>query len=252
MLLFTLEEDYVSSEFSSLLSKTFSFSGLEQLFNIAFVFTVETGFIPISLAKHFNSINSNIQLAKMINKSPLNSFWYQNNNIYTAQLVMSNQECYLIGVPNGKSLIITLCHLNISKCMVLEKKDIFFSKYPVKFSHLSLKYKNTVSVPVKCAILDVVSNLYPNICGLPEELILDIMAKLDAPHLYALIRCCRKLYLLAINNQFIWRKILIKEFSRLTVDQFSQRNEPVINWREYYFGLKRHKYCVRRTRIVRE
>ncbi|VVC24937.1 F-box domain [Cinara cedri] len=246
-----LEEDYVSSEFALLLSNSFTISGLEQLFSIAFVFTVETGFIPTSLAENFDSINSNIQLAKMINNSPsLNSFWHQNNNIFTSQLVMSNQLCHLIGVPNGDSLIITLCYSNISKCILFEN-DPYFNKNSVNFSGMSLKYKNVVSVPVKCAILDIVIGLYPNLCGLPEELILHIMLKLETTNLYALMRCCKKLYLLAINNQFLWKNIVIKKCCPLTVAKFIEGNEPV-NWRENYLELKKHAYLVKRTPIHRE
>ncbi|XP_060852725.1 uncharacterized protein LOC132930718 isoform X2 [Rhopalosiphum padi] len=69
----TVEKNSLS-EFSSLLSNALTSLGHERLFNIAFVFTVETGFIPTSLAEKFNSTNSNIKLARMIKSQPLNSF----------------------------------------------------------------------------------------------------------------------------------------------------------------------------------
>lgn len=249
----TSVEDSHSSEFSLLLSKTLNGSGPEQLFNIAFVFTLETGFIPISLTNHFESVNSNIKLAKMVNNLPLNSFWHQHNNIFTAQLVMSNQLCHLTGVPlpyndpfHNVSLIVTLSHSNISKCTILEVNNTDLSNKTVDFTQLSLKYKNLVSHPIKCSVLNITIGQYPSLCGIPEELTLCIMKKLNASDLYALMRCCKKLNYLANNNQFFWKHFVAKEFT-LNTAQIT-----VTDWRDYYYSLKMANSSRRKAIIVRK
>lgn len=247
---FSLDNNSLASEFSSLLSNTLTTSGLERLFGIAFVFTVETGFIPISLTKHFDSINSNIKLAKMIRSLPLNSFWNQNNNIFIAQLVMSNQLCHLTGVPNGDSLIITLSYSNLSKCSVFDNNNCN-SEISI-FSNLSIQFKNIVSFPMKCAVLDTTVGQYPCLCGIPEELIIIIMTKLDSSDLYALMRCCKKMYNLVVNNNSLWKKLVNEELKKVTNIQRNQIEHTITDWRNYYFELKREKSGRRRISIIRE
>lgn len=232
-------EDSLSSEFSLLMSKTLNFTGPERLFSIAFVFTLETGFIPISLTDHFESINSNIKLAKMINSQPLNSFWHQNNNIFNAQLVMSNQLCQLTGVLlfyndliHKCSLIVTLSHSNISKCTILEVNNTDLCNKTVNFAQLSLNYKNMVSVPIKCSILDITTGQYPSLCGIPEELIICIMKKLNASDLYALMRCSKKLNYLANSNQCLWKQLTATEFRMNTAQS------TITDWKDYFYSLK--------------
>jgi hypothetical protein len=236
-------------DFSSLLSNTLISSGLEKLFGIAFVFTVETGFIPISLTKHFDSINSNIQLAKMINSLPLNSFWNQNNNIFTSQLVMSNQLCHLTGVPNGDSLIITLSHSNVSKCFLLENNNCN-SEISI-FSNLSIQFKNVVSFPIKCAILENTVGQYPCLYGIPEELIIIIITKLDPSDLYVLMRCCKKMYNLVVNNNSLWKKLVNEELKKVTNIQRNQIEHTITDWRNYYFELKRERSGRKKITIIR-
>lgn len=248
-LLCILEETFLSSEFSLLLPNTLTSSGLKRLFGIAFVFTVETGFIPISLADRFESTNSNIKLAKIMKNQPLNLFWHQNNKYFTAQLVMLNQLCHLTGISNGNMLIITLSYLNVSKCTVLEVNDEDFDSKTVNIVQLSLKYKNEVSVPVKCSILESTIGHYPNLCGIPEELILHIMTKLNAPDLYALMKCCKKLKYLATNNQLLWKKLVAKKFGVQTEDITC---DPRFDWRNYYYSLQRLKCGRKTTTIIRE
>jgi len=234
--------DSLSSEFSSLLSNALTSLGHERLFNIAFVFTVETGFIPTSLAEHFFSTNSNIELAKMVNSQPLNSFWHKNHNIFNAKLVMSNQLCYLTGVPNDDSLIITLSYSNISKCIYFEIDRSISSITTEHVFHLSLKYKNLVSVPIKCAILEITVGQYPGLCGIPEELISYIMTKLNAPDLYALMRCCKKIYHSVINNQFLWKTLVIENNKRVQIsDDLMQQivQHPITDWRIAYYEVNR-------------
>lgn len=242
-----------------LLSKTLNNSGPELLFSIAFVFTVETGFIPISLASHFKSVNSNIELANMINGLPLDSFWHQNSNIFHAGLLISNQLCYLTGVPlpNGDSLITTLSHSNTSKCILLKADDIDLNKTSVCFSQLSLKYKNLVSVPIKCSVLEITTGHYPGLCGIPAELILYIMKKLKAPDVYTLMRCCKKMNYFAKNNQSLWKKFVIEEFpeqyhnSKFTY-MIMGSLLPINDWRKLYYSLKKDKHDKNRIQIIRE
>lgn len=238
----------LTSEFSSLLSNTLTSSGFERSFGIAFVFTVETGFIPMSLAEHFDSTNSNIELAKMINCLPLNSFWHQNNNIFDAQLLMSNQLCHLIGVPNGDSLIITLSHSNLSKCTIFDN-SICNSK-TLSFSHLSIEFKNTVSFPIKCAILYTSIGQYPSLYGIPEELLIIIMIKLQSPDLFALMRCCKKMYNLAVNNSVIWRKLI--ECELMNPSEISHLIKYAGNLRLCFYKIKK-AVCGRNTvEMIRE
>lgn len=246
------EEHLLSFDFSILLSNTLTSSGLERLFGLAFVFTVETGFIPTSLAEHFDSINSNIELAKMINNYQLNSFWHQNNDIFNTELIMSNQNCYLTGVPNGASLIITLSFSNVSKCTILQINNDTLNKKPVDFSHLSLKYKNLVSVPIKCAVLSMTIGQYPSLCGIPEELIMYIMAKLNSSDLYALIRCCKKINNLASNNQILWKNLVAEELKKLSPSQRNQLEQQNTDWRTYYFELRRKISGRKRITLIRE
>lgn len=252
MLFFFSEEDSLSFGFSSLLSNALSSSEFERLFSIAFVFTVETGFIPTSLVEHFDSVNSNIELAKMINALPLNSFWHQNNNIFNAQLVMSNQLCNLTGIPCCDSLIVTLCYSNISKCTILEDNLNVSNNKSVNLSHLSVKYKNSVSVPIKCSVLAITIGHYPGLCGIPEELVLYVMTKLDPSDLYLLMRCCKKMNHLATNNQFLWKQLVTHELKKETANQMSSIEQPIIDWRNYYFELRRKKSGRRKIMIVRE
>jgi len=228
------------------MSNALSNSGFEQLFGIAFVFTVETGFIPISLAKHFDTINSNIELAKTIWNSSLNSFWSQNNNIFTTQLAMCNQLCHLTGVPNGDSLIVTLSYSNMSRCTIID-----FSILNKKLTYSSINYKNAVCLPIKCAILETSMPVsqYPCLCGISEELILYIMMKLDTPDLYALMRSNSKMNYLAISNQTLWKKLVTKEFDN---EEFCQRHQSIIDWRSHYYELRRKKFGRNRTVIIRE
>lgn len=230
-----LEGKSLSSEFSALLSNAFTGSGIEQLFSLAFVFTVETGFIPTSLAEYFDSTNSNNEVAKMINNLPLNTFWHHNNNIYNAQLIMSDQLCCLTGVPNYDSLIITLSYLNKSKCIIfpsiLEKREV---------SSLAKKYKNMVSVPIKCDVLSTTTGQYPSLCGIPEELTLYIMSKLNSPDLYALMRSCKHIHNLAMTNQILWKKLTIHDFPN-EVNRDQDLIKFITDWRKYYFGLKKAK-----------
>lgn len=232
-------EDSLSSEFSLLMSKTLNYTGPERLFSIAFVFTLETGFIPISLADHFESVNSNIKLTKMIKCQPLNLFWHQYNNVFNAQLVMSNQLCQLTGVLlfyNGLnhicSLIVTLSYSNISKCTILEVNNTDLRNNTVNYEQLSLNYKNMVSVPIKCSILDFTTGQYPSLCGIPEELIICIMKKLNASDLYALMRCCKKLSYLANSNQCLWRELAETEFQTNTAQL------TITDWKDYFYSLK--------------
>lgn len=174
----------------------------------------------------------------MINSLPLNSFWHQNYNIFNAQLVMSNQLCYLTGISHDNSLIITLSYLNTSKCSVLEIDSL--SEKPINFSSLSFKYKNLVSVPIKCAILSDTIGQYPGLCGIPEEVILYVMTKLNPSDLYALMQCCKKMNHLASNNQILWKNFVDEEMkktfrtSRITIERWHFGD-----WRNYYYDLKR-------------
>ncbi|XP_025190706.1 uncharacterized protein LOC112591192 [Melanaphis sacchari] len=210
----TVEKSSLSSEFSSLLSNTLTSLGQERLFNIAFVFTVETGFIPTSLAEKFNSTDSNIKLAKMIKSQPLNSFWYKNNENFHAELVMSNQLCHLIGISIGDSLILTLTHSNISKCINFEADETISCENIESLFDLSLKFKNLVSVPIKCAILEITVGQYPSLCGLPEELIPYILAELEPSDLNALMKSCKKIYHLVINNRLILKKLRLNRYKK--------------------------------------
>ncbi|XP_022165430.1 uncharacterized protein LOC111030312 [Myzus persicae] len=241
----------LTSEFSSLLSNALTSLGHERLFNIGFVFTVETGFIPSSLAEHFDSTNSNIELAKMVNSLPLNSFWQKNHNIFNAELVMSNQLCHLIGVPNDDSLIITLSYSNISKCTSFEIDRSISSISTEHVAHLSLKYKNLVSVPIKCAILEITVGQYPGLCGIPEELISYIVAKLNTSDLYTLMRCCKKMYLSVINNQFLWKTLTVEKYkkTKLSADITQQ---PIVDWRIAYYEANRLTSGRRTNQIIRE
>lgn len=239
--MYTLDYEPLSSEFSTLLSNAKNILGLEQLFSIAFVLTVETGFIPTSLAEHFNSINSNNKVAKMINNNlPLNKFWhYGINNIYTSELIMSNQLCILTGVPTNcyQSLIITLSFSNMSKCTVWPYKII-----KEKFNGVAIKYKNEVTVPMKCDILSTTTYQfpYPSLNGIPAELIVHIMSHLSAPNIYTLMRSCKKIHNVTMTNQ-VWKELTISSFP---YEVFRDRDliKFIVNWRKYYFGLKRIKY----------
>lgn len=242
----------LSSEFSSLLSNALTSLGHEQLFNIAFVFTVETGFIPTTLAEHFDSTYSNIELAKMVNNVPLNSFWHKNHNIFNAELVMSNQLCHLTGVPNNDSLIITLSYSNVSKCTYFEIDSSISSINTEHVYNLSLKYKNLVSVPIKCAILEITVGQYPGLCGIPEELISYIITKLNnTSDLYALMRCCKKIYHSVINNQFLWKTLVVEKYKKekLSTDLIQQ---PIMDWRTVYYEVNRIKSGRRINTIIRE
>ncbi|KAE9539798.1 hypothetical protein AGLY_005050 [Aphis glycines] len=241
----TIEKNSLSSEFSSLLSNTLTSRGHERLFNIAFVFTVETGFIPISLEEQFNSTDSNIKLAKTIKSQPLNSFWYKDNDNFHAKLVMSNQLCHLIGVSIDGSLIITLIHSSISKCINFEDDEIISSENIKSLFDLSLKYKNLVSVPVKCAIKEITVGQYPSLCGVPEELISYILTKLNPPDLYSLMLSCKKMYHLVINNQLIWKKIVIELVTTLPEAPRLLVNIP--DWRLCYYDLNRTVKCKRKV-----
>lgn len=242
----------LSSEFSSLLSNALTSLGHERLFNIAFVFTVETGFIPTTLAEHFDSTNSNIELAKMVNSLPLNSFWDKNHNIFNAELVMSNQLCHLTGVPNDDSLIITLSYLNVSKCTYFEIDRSISSINTEHIFNLSLKYKNLVSVPIKCAVLENTVGQYPGLCGIPEELFSYILKKLDnTSDFYALMRCCRKMYHSVINNQFLWKTLVLEKYknTRLSTSEIQQK---IVDWRTVYYRLNRIKSGRKTNTIIRE
>lgn len=245
-------EDSLSSEFSLLMSKTLNFTGPERLFSIAFVFTLETGFIPVSLTNHFESINSDTKLAKVINNQPLNSFWHNYNNIFNAQLVMSNHLCQLTGVLllyndliHKCSLIVTLSYSNISKCTILELNNTDLHNKTVNFAQLSLNYKNMVSVPIKCSILDVTTGQYPSLCGIPEELIICIMKKLNASDLCALMRCCKKLNYLANSNQCIWRQLAAKEF------QMNTAKFTITDWKDYFYSLQIMKHSRKKPTLIR-
>lgn len=242
----------LSSEFSSLLSNALTSLGHERLFNIAFVFTVETGFIPTTLAEHFDSTNSNIELAKMVNNVPLNTFWHKNHNIFNAELVMSNQLCHLTGVPNDESLIITLSYTNVSKCIYFEIDKSISNINTEYVFHLSLKYKNLVSVPIKCAILEITVGKYPGLCGMPEELISYIITKLNnTSDLYAFMRCCKKVYHSVINNKFLWKTLVVEKYknANLSADRLLQ---PYIDWRAVYYEANRIKSGRRTNPIIRE
>lgn len=249
-LFYVLEEKFLSSEFFSLLSDALNNSELELLFGVAFVFTVETGFIPSSLAKHFDSTDSNIRLAKMLKNSlPINSFWHQDNKIFTTELVMSNELCHMVGIPlNGNSLIITLSYLNISKCTVI---DCNILNKPLL--HFYIKYKNEISVPIKCAILEITRFIgqNPSLCGIPEELVLYIMRKLDATSLIALMKTCTQIKSLAVD-QNLWRKLVKEEFN-LHIE-YNQKlvDVPIIDWRKYFIDLKKERLGRKKTIIIRE
>lgn len=188
----------------------------------------------------------------MINALPLNSFWHQNNNIFTAQLVMSNQLCNLTGIPCCDSLIVTLSYLSISKCILLEDNYKMFDKNTANLSHLSIKYKNSVSVPIKCSVLALTIGQYPGLCGIPEELVLYVMTKLDPSDLYLLMRCCKRMNHFATNNQFIWKQLVAHELKKETANQMSSFDQSIVDWRNYYFELKRKKSGRRKITIVRE
>ncbi|CAI6364040.1 unnamed protein product [Macrosiphum euphorbiae] len=242
----------LSDEFSSLLSNALTSLGHERLFNIAFVFTVETGFIPTTLAEHFDSTNSNIKLAKMVNNMPLNSFWHKNHNIFNAELVMSNQLCHLTGVPNHDSLIITLSFSNVSKCIYFEIDESISSINTEHVFNLSLKYKDLVSVPIKCAILEITVGQYPGLCGIPEELITHIVTKLNNPSdLYELMRCCKKIYHSVIDNQFLWKTIVVENYSHEAVVSHLIR-DPILDWRLVFYEFNRLKSNRRVVDIIRE
>ncbi|XP_050427140.1 uncharacterized protein LOC126837323 [Adelges cooleyi] len=244
-------EDTHLLEFLKLLSETCAYSELERLFGIAFVLTIETGFVPASLKECFNSINSNIELARTVNDKGLNSCWYENNNVLTAQLIMCNQECYLTGIPTGHSLIIiTLSTFNnISKSIVFPNGEQFVLDNPSDFNKFAIKFKNLVSVPVKCAVLNETVGLYPGLCGLPEELILYIMDKLDSKSIYAFMRCCKQTNELATKNQCLWKKLVINEFKDLPISTGNSIEHTTIEWRSLYFKLKRDK-CGRKTTVI--
>lgn len=198
-------------------------------------------------------MNSNVELAKIINNQPLNSFWCQYNTIFNAQLAMSNHLCNLTGIPVDDSLIITLSYSNISKCTVLDTTASDFNKK--SFFNLLLRFKNVVSVPVKCAVLDTATGQYPSLCGIPEELILYIMTKLESYNLYAIMQSCKKLNYIAINNQLLWKKIVFQELKKLRNKPNTQIEEPreelITDWRNYFYQLKIKNSSRGRTTIIR-
>uniref|UniRef100_A0A2S2PT08 F-box domain-containing protein n=1 Tax=Schizaphis graminum TaxID=13262 RepID=A0A2S2PT08_SCHGA len=237
----TVEKNSLS-EFSSLLSNALTSLGHERLFNIAFVFTVETGFIPTSLAEKFNTTNSNIKLARMIKSQPLNSFWYKNNDNFYAELEMSNKLCYLIGVSIGDSLIITLSHSNFSKCINFEADKIISSENMENLSDLSIKYKNLVSVPIKCAILEITVGQYPSLCGLPEELISYILKTGLRPiEFYSLMRSCKKMYQAVTNNRLLWKKFALKELFVIPVPTGLADTMKISDFRLMYYDILRKR-----------
>ncbi|XP_026805842.1 uncharacterized protein LOC113548933 [Rhopalosiphum maidis] len=237
----TVEKNSLS-EFSSLLSNALTSLGHERLFNIAFVFTVETGFIPTSLAEKFNSTNSNIKLARMIKSQPLNSFWYKNNDNFYAELKMSNQLCFLIGVSIGDSLIITLSHSNLSKCINFETDKIIPSENMENLFDLSIKYKNLVSVPIKCAVLEITVGQYPSLCGLPEELVTYILKTgLKPIEFYSLMRSCKKMYHLVTNNRLLWKKFAIQELSVIPVPLGLRDTISISDYRLMYYDILRKR-----------
>lgn len=184
----------------------------------------------------------------MMNSLPLNVFWNENNNIFIAELVFSNQLCHLTGVAHGNSLTIALSYSNVSKCTHFEIDKNIASK----MIDLSIKYKNSVCIPIKCTILEITVGQYPSLCGIPEELISYITTKLNSSDLYALMRCCKKLYQLVINNQFLWKTLVTRELNKLTIAQRNQIQQPIIDWRNYYYELQRKKSDRRNVTIIRE
>lgn len=248
-LLCILEKEFLSSEYFSLLSNALHNSELELLFSVAFIFTVETGFIPTSLTEHFDSIDSNIKLAKMMKDNlPINSFWHQDNNIFTTQLVMSNELCYMTGIPlNNSSLIITLSHSNISKCIIIDGS--IFKKQLLNFY---IKYKNEVSIPIKCAMLEIsnYTGQIPSLCGIPKELILLIMEKLDATNLVILMRTCTQMSYLAVD-QNLWKKIVHRELNH-KYHHSKSCEVQITDWRKYFIELRNERFGRKKTTIIRE
>ncbi|XP_050519928.1 uncharacterized protein LOC126893603 [Daktulosphaira vitifoliae] len=235
---------------SRLLSNLSAHSIHEQVFGLSFMFTVETGFVPVTLKEHFNTIDSNIELEKLINSHALSSFWHEKQNIFTAQLLLTNNLCNLVGIPIDNSIIISLNNLNVSKSIVLPCSNNFSTDNLI---WMKIKFKNLVSVPIKCHILNETIGQYPGLCGLPEELILYIMTRLDSKSLYSLMLSCKKLNDLAVKTQSLWKKLVYEEFKNSYHRGFHAINQHSINdWRLYYFKLKKEK-CGRKTiTIVRE
>lgn len=247
-LLCILEKEFLSSEYFSLLSNALHNSELELLFSVAFIFTVETGFIPTSLTEHFDSVDSNIKLAKMMNEKPINSFWHQDHNIFTTQLVMSNELCHMTGIPlNKSSLIITLNHSNISKCIIIDHSIL-----KKQLLHFYIKYKNEVSIPIKSTMLEIsdYTGQIPSLCGIPEELILLIMKNLDATNLVMLMRTCTQMSNLAVD-QNLWKNIVHRELNHIYY-----RSKPcevqITDWRKYFIELRNERFGRKKTTIIRE
>lgn len=249
---YILEKEFLSSEFFSLLSNTLDNSVLELLFGVAFVFTVETGFIPTSLTEHFDSVDSNIKLANLIKDNlPIKSFWHQEYNIFTTQLVMSNELCHMTGIPlNNSSLIITLSHSNTSKCIIID--DSIFNKQLLNFY---IQYKNEVSVPIKRAVLEIsnYTGQIPSLCGIPEELILLIMGKLDATNLVMLMRTCKQMKYLAAN-QNLWKKLVQEELNNVHNHFCEQKSceGQFKDWRKCFIELRNKRFGRKKTPIIRQ
>jgi len=100
--------------------------------------------------------------------------------------------------------------------------------------------------------LEITVGQYPGLCGIPEELISYIITKLNnTSDLYALMRCCKKVYHSVIDNQFLWKTLVVEKYKKekLSTDLIQQ---PVMDWRTVYYEVNRIKSGRRTNIIIRE
>lgn len=177
---------------------------------LLYVLMIETGFIPqnvmicdFSNADH----NFNIQTLNKLCCMP-NNWKNYNLNIYELLFHLgkfTSYPCKLVIIPVDDMLIVNLLISNF-----IENKDKYSitiqpSKYVKNLSdavansfknlkELSLEFKNKMTQPARAAILTQEGILNSSLLGIPDELKIRILKKLDKSDLINVCLVCQDLY----------------------------------------------------------
>ncbi|PSN48519.1 hypothetical protein C0J52_05932 [Blattella germanica] len=228
---------------------------------LLYVLMLETGFLPqheMNCTLYKGGHGFNVQILNRITDMPLN--WRNAElNIYDLTFGLGafpKYTCKLLVVPSGEILLVNLVITNLDKERKAYSMTIQPSKYITNLSghiayslnnmkDLSVKFKDTISNPAKCAILNREGMLNPSILGVPDEMKIRIFKNLAISDMNNVSLVCRKLFALS-KDQSLWRHYVSRDFLCREVveqmNQFSVSNSTML-WKEQYIILFSNHIC---------
>lgn len=218
---------------------------------LLYVLMIETGFVPQNVMNSDLSKcghDFSIQTLNSIRNMPTN--WKNTaKNFYEIIFNLgkfTEHPCKLVILPTDDILIVDLVISNVNKQRKTYSITIEPTKYIQNPSHfnapsfknlkdLSLRFKNNVSHPAKCAVLTHEGFLNPSLLGVPDEIKIKILKKLKVQDFLKMSMVSHNFHHLC-RDQGLWRHFLLRDYDSEDVREMVglPRINEVISWKEEY------------------